>query len=127
MSLTLQLDVELETQIRVLAAQQGVTPERWLLEDIRSRLLSNDETALLQRILQGQTETFWTHYRELIAKRQAATITSNELTDLIELSDELELQNAGRIEALVQLATLRKQDVHSLCAELGLAPVVVGA
>ncbi len=127
MSLTLHLDAELETQIRVLAAQQGVTPERWLLEDIRSRLLSNDETALLQRILQGQAETFWTHYRELIAKRQAATITSSELTELIELSDELELQNAGRIEALVQLAALRKQDVHSLCGELGLAPVVVGA
>jgi hypothetical protein len=127
MSLTLQLDAELETQIRVLAAQQGVTPERWLLEDIRSRLLSNDETKLLQRILQGQSETFWSHYRELIAKLQAATITSSELIELIELSDELELQNAGRIEALVQLAALRNQDVHSLRAELGLIPVVVGA
>jgi hypothetical protein len=127
MSLTLQIDAELETQIRVLAAQQGVTPERWVLEDIRSRLVSNDETVLLQRILQGQTETFWTHYRKLIAKRQAATITSSELTELIELSDELELQNAGRIEALVQLAALRKQDVQSLRAELGLTPVVVGA
>ncbi len=127
MSITLQLDSELETQIRVLAAQQGVTPERWLLEDIRSRFMVSDETALLRRILQGQPQTFWTHYRELIAKRQAETITSSELEELIQLSDELELQNAGRIEALVQLALLRGQDVPSLRAELGLKPVVVSA
>jgi hypothetical protein len=127
MSITLQLDAELETQIRVLAAQQGVTPERWLLEDLRSRLVGSDETKLLQQILQGQPEAFWIHYRKLIAKRQAQTITSTELEELIELSDGLEVQNAKRIEALVQLAALRGQDVPSLRAELGLQPVVVSA
>jgi hypothetical protein len=124
MSLTLQLDAELELQVRSLAAQKGVAPEHWLLEEIRSRFVVSDETVLLKQILRGQPESFWTHYRALIAKRQAEVITEAELEELTALSDQLELQNVGRIEALVQLAALRGQDVRSLRIELGLEPVV---
>lgn len=123
MSLTLQLDAELESQVRSLAAQKGVAPEHWLLEEIRSRFVVSEETVLLRQILRGQTETFWTHYWSLVAKRQASEITPAELEELTALSDQLEMQNVGRIKALVELAALRGQDVRSLRIELGLEPV----
>jgi hypothetical protein len=125
MSVTLQLDPHLESRVKQHAAKAGVTPEEWLLADLRSRLNETTESELLAKIMRGKPAAFWEHYKSLIVKRDARDIKPSELSELIQLSDELERDNAARIEALVQLAELRGQDAQTIKNQLGLAPVAI--
>ena len=62
--------------------------------------LSAEETQLLQEINRGLPESEWLRYRHLIGKRNAETLTPAEHGELIELSDEIEVIHAERLEAL---------------------------
>ena len=68
----------------------------------------------------------WDEYHVLIAQRQAETLTTDEHHRLIEISDQIEALNAGRIQALVQLAALRQQSLENVMDDLGIKPVVYG-
>lgn len=61
-------------------------------------------------------------YQELIAKRQAETLTPGEHTQLIALGQQLEILNAQRIQALIQLADRRNQTLPDLMQSLGINP-----
>jgi hypothetical protein len=64
----------------------------------------------------------WARYRELVARRQAETLTAEEHTELIALIDRIELANAHRIECLAELATRRQVPLRVLMAEMGIQP-----
>jgi hypothetical protein len=125
MPVTLQLDPLLESRVKQHAAKAGLTPEEWLLTDLRLRLVETTESELLAKVMRGKSAEFWQHYKSLIAKRDIQAIEPQELIELIKLSDELESENATRIEALVQLAELRGMDIRTLKTELGLVPYAV--
>ena len=132
MIVTLDLNPELEARLRAQAASRGLTLEQWILEDLGARLtgptrLSAEETALLSVISEGFPEAFWARYRDLIARRDAETLTPNEHAELIACSNQIELQNARRVEALIRLAALREVSVESLRDALGLRPVPIAA
>lgn len=69
--------------------------------------MSKSESELLNEISHAMPQTDWRHYNELIAKRQAETLTPGEQAELIAISDQREEANARRMAALVALAQMR--------------------
>lgn len=82
--------------------------------------LSETESTLLQQVNLGLSQEEWGHYRELIAKRRAETLTHDEQEELIALSDRIEEANARRMESLVKLARLRETPLEVLMEQLGI-------
>lgn len=136
MSITLELEPELEQQLREAAAQVGLSPDRYIAGTLQQYLrflaahqspkqyLSSDEATLLININRSLSAIEWSTYQELLAKRQAETLTSNEQDTLIALSDQIEATNVQRITYLVELARLRNTKLDVVMRELGLKPVV---
>jgi putative heme iron utilization protein len=122
---TLNLTPELTQRLQTEAAKQGVEPDRFILHTLQERLKpvsDNDEAALLQTINIGLPPETWEHYHNLIAKRQAETLTPEEHRQLINLSTQIETLNVQRIQALIQLATRRHQPLPDLMESLGINP-----
>jgi len=78
------------------------------------------EARLLLKINQGFADAWWDHYDELVAKRQDGRLSAAEHRELIRLTDQLEAQEAKRLQALVRLAKLRKQSLPAVMKALGL-------
>ena len=122
MTITLNITPDLETRLRQAAAQAGVAPDTYIANILEQYLhpqqahrevtgLSKAEARLLQQINLGLSQETWQLYHELIAKRQAETLTPAEQKALIEITDEIESANVRRISALVELAQHRQTPV----------------
>jgi pantothenate kinase len=66
------------------------------------------------------SQNTWQRYHHLIDKREAETLTASEQTELITISDQIEMANARRMESLVKLAQLRQTSLEELMSRLGL-------
>ena len=88
----------------------------------RSRTLAHHEAALLQQINVGLDPTTWRRYDVLKAKRRAATLTEAEHSELIAIGERIEMANARRVTALIQLAQLRHISLEELMNQLGIQP-----
>jgi hypothetical protein len=128
-TITLELTPELENQLRDEAFKQGLDPDRYILNLLQQRLRppqlesadrSKVEAELLHRINLGLPPELWDRYHTLIAKRRAEQLTPDEQKTLIELSDRIEHANAHRIEAAIELATLRNASLEAVMEELGI-------
>ena len=134
MTITIELAPDLERQIQQAATQAGLAPDAYILEAIRTRLaqsqpapasmphLSEVEADLLLKINHSLSSITWSRYHELVAKRQAETLTPEEQQELIALTGRIETANVQRISYLVELARLRNTTLDALMAELGLKP-----
>jgi hypothetical protein len=78
------------------------------------------ENDLLLTINQTLTFSRQNRFDQLVAKRQADTITDEELEELIELTDQAERLNADRVMALAQLAKARNQSLKQVMQTLGI-------
>lgn len=133
MSLTIEITPELEGQVREAAADEGLSPDAFILESIAERLrrpkpiggkwFAGRESELLQAINDSMAQIDWIRYRELISKRQAETLTAEEHATLIVLANAVEAANVNRIELLIELARLRHTTLPALMDELGIKPV----
>jgi hypothetical protein len=131
MTLTLNLDPQLEQQLRRQAARLGVNPDDFALEAISERLrqapsesshLSARETELLTEVNRGLPPAVWNRYDDLVARRRDETLTEPEHRDLLELGDRIEAAHVRRIELLAELARLRGVQVGALMKQLGIGP-----
>ena len=84
--------------------------------------LAETETALFLEINQGISPVAHRRFRDLVAKREAETITPEELAELIDVTDQREADHARRMAALGALAKLRGVPLTDLLASLGIAP-----
>lgn len=89
----------------------------------KAHVLPAAEAQLLQKINQGIPEELRTQYQTLRAKREAETLTEQEYQTLIQLSNTIEQLGAQRLEALVNLAQLRRVSLKDLMETLAIAPV----
>ena len=146
MALVLEIPPEQENQIRQAASQAGVSLDTFVLESLLERLsrtqtlqspntsgyanknnrqaLSVAETRLLEKINQSLSQIQWERYRTLVAKRQAGTLTPEEQSELIALSDQIEEANVVRIQYVAELAELQQTTLPAMMKKLGLKPVV---
>jgi hypothetical protein len=135
MTIVIEIAPELESQIRQAAANAGIPLAAYVVESVTERLhptqhrqsgvkhLPKIEANLIQKINQSLSQIEWLRYRELIAKRQAETLTPDEQVQLIALSDQIEEANVKRIEYVAELAQVRKTTIPAVMKELGLRPV----
>ena len=84
--------------------------------------VSQEEAQLLEKINEGLSPAVQQRYDELTAKRRAEILTPEEYQELLALIDRNELADAERIQALTELAQLRRVPILSLMAELGIGP-----
>ena len=84
--------------------------------------LNQEETTLLLQINAGISPELQRRFNELVAKRQQETISPAELTELIQVTDEIEQRDAQRLAALIELAQHRQTTVTVLMDELGIRP-----
>jgi hypothetical protein len=130
MPLTDELPPGLKTALRSLAEQAGRDPDSYIIDTLQEHVehrsgaslhLTETETDLLRQISQGLPSATWQLYHELTAKRRAETLTPEEHSKLIGLSDEVEAWNVRRLELLIELSRRRGVPVPVLMEQLGLS------
>ncbi len=133
MTLTLDIATDLEHEILQEARRRGLDAKSFVLDLLRESLASKkspqstrSESELLEEINRGFPSEVWGRYRELVAKREAETLSTEEHADLIDMIDRVELANAHRIECLAELATRRQVPLRVLMAEMGIQPTSDG-
>jgi hypothetical protein len=129
MTLTLDIDPELETALRAMAADAGLPPDRYVLDLLHERIqptnggpkgLPQAEAVLLEQINEGLPPTTWERYHALKEKRHAETFTPAEHAELIRLVNEVEIWNARRLKWVAELAKLRGVPFSELVKQMGL-------
>ena len=88
----------------------------------RAPCLPEKESELLLRINEGLPEETWRQYHELVAKRKAGTLTPEEHSVLIALTNQVEMAHAQRIGYISELAQLRGKTLREMMDELGIQP-----
>jgi hypothetical protein len=81
------------------------------------------EADLLQKITHCIPPKMQTRFNELVKQREANTIDHTSLQELCDLSDQIELLEADRIQHLAQLAQMRSTSIEDLIQQLDLIPV----
>ena len=81
---------------------------------------SKKEAELLLKINQKVDPEIQQTYDELIAKRQAETLTTKEHSKLLKMGDQIEKLEAKRAKYLAELARIRRTSVTALMEELGI-------
>jgi len=132
MKFTIDMTPQLELQLRKEAAKLGLDASAYVVNTLREHLrqvqhdktphLIKRESYLLQQINVGLPEETWQRYKELINKRRAETLTSDEQATLIEISDRIEQLNAKRVKYLIELARLRQVSLSTLMKQLSIEP-----
>ena len=89
----------------------------------KSSSLPKDEAELLLKINQGLSIDTQRRYDDLVAKRKAETLTTDEHQELLGLIDQIEKSDAERAKHLVDLAHLRGTSLTALMEELGIRPL----
>ena len=84
--------------------------------------LPRAEAELLLKINQGLPPEVQKRCDELVAKRRAESLTSDEYNELLRLTDQIENLEARRIEYLAELARLRQASLTELMDDLGIRP-----
>jgi len=84
------------------------------------RRLSDTESVLLMKIYEGVPDAVQHRYDELIAKRKERTLTDAEYSELLQLTDQMELSDAKRLEYLTELARIRNKPLTLLMNDLGI-------
>ncbi len=127
---TVQVKTELPFDELLKAVEQLSLPD---LEKLMSQVialqaqrkapsLSKDETELLLKINQGLPDDVQRRFDELVAKRQAETLTPDEHQELLHLIDQIEKSDAKRVQYLAELARLRGISLTTLMDQLGIHP-----
>ena len=130
MTLTIDLTPELETELRDEAAKEGLDPNGFALNALQECLrrnrraprFSRQESELLLKINAGLPEETWERYHALVARRKAETLTPEEHAELIQLTHQVEIDNARRIGHLIELAQLRQTTLEAVMHSLGITP-----
>lgn len=125
---TIQLNAEVSAE-ELLHAVEQLPPEELtrfvdrvltLRAQRQSACLNQTEADLLRQINQGLPDQLRARYNELIQKRQDRTLTPEEHMELLRLTDQAEMLEASRAQALVQLAQLRQKPLAAVLSDLGI-------
>jgi hypothetical protein len=107
-------------QLSLTDLEQFVSQVLLLQAQRKANSLPQAEAELLQTINQGIPSDTQKNYDELIAKRQAETLTPEEHSELLRLTEQIEKLQAQRLESLAELARLRKTSLTALMENLGI-------
>jgi hypothetical protein len=103
-----------------LEFEQLVDRLLWLRARRKAPILEPTETELLLEINQGIPAELHQHYQVLRDKRDDENLTKEEHTELIQISDRIEMLGVKRLEALTKLADIRQIPLLKLMDDLGI-------
>ena len=110
------------TQLDTPALEHLLSQLSVVLARRKAPSLSRQESLLLQKINRGLPTTTQQRYAELRAKLHSETIAADEYQELLGLIDEVELADANRLQALIELAHLRNVSLAEIMDQLGIHP-----
>ena len=129
MSLTLQLPLTIEQNLREHATQQGVSLENYVMQllalnsrkkETSKRKKDFSERELLLRaqlnVLPKDLEEFY----RLGSLFKLGTITDEDHEKLLQLNDLVEIAHAERLKYLFDLAKLRQVSIQTVMQDLGI-------
>lgn len=87
---------------------------------LKNRALSARETSFLLKINEGLPEGLRARYADLRAGHANQSLSPAQREELLRLTDEIELHDARRAEALAELAQLRGVSLRTLMKQLGI-------
>lgn len=102
--------------------------QAFLTRAVRSRAESQSlhpelsETELVEKAHESLPASLWQEYDGLKAKFKKETLTEDEYSRLLELSDQIEIQNAQRVGYLVALAQRRQMTLDEVMKSVGIPP-----
>ena len=126
MMTTIPIEVSTEQLLRAVERLPAQDLEAFVAQVIALRAqrnaphLTQEETALLRRINAPLAPDLQRRFDDLVAKRQAETIAPDELDELIQLTEQVERNDAQRLAALNDLARLRQMTTPALMDLLGI-------
>jgi hypothetical protein len=85
----------------------------------RAPSLPARETELLQAIFAESCQQDFERYQELLKKRDAQDVSSQELEELLSLSDQIEVVHARRMASIAEMARLRGISLLEMMTQLG--------
>ncbi len=126
----IQVETQLSTDELLKAIGQLKQPEldglMFQMLALRARRqapsLPQDEARLLLKINQGLSPEVQTRYDDLIARRRAESLTTDEYDQLLRLTDQIENLEVRRMEYMAELARLRQTSLTKLMENLGIHP-----
>jgi hypothetical protein len=80
------------------------------------------ETELVEKAQESLPAPIWQEYHALKAKFNKETLNEEEYPRLLELSDQIEIQNAQRVGYLVALAQRRQMTLDEVMKSVGIPP-----
>lgn len=110
------------TQLDTPALEHLLSQVSLVLARRKAPSLSRQESLLLQKINRGLPAATQQRYDELRAKLHSETIAADEYQELLGLIDEVELADANRLQALIELAHLRNVSLAEIMDQLGIHP-----
>jgi hypothetical protein len=127
---TVQVEADLPAEVLLKAVEQLNEQEldqfvdRVLVLQAQRKApsLVKDEAELLQKINQRLPDSLQSQYDHLIAKRKNETLTPEEHTTLLNLTEQVEQFEAERIDHLAELAHLRQISLTDLMVALQIQP-----
>jgi hypothetical protein len=84
--------------------------------------VTQEEAALLLRINSSLPADVQRRFDELIVKRDAETLDTEEHAELLRLTQQVEAFDVARLEALAKLAALRGVALHEMMRQLEIRP-----
>ncbi|MFB2896220.1 STAS/SEC14 domain-containing protein [Aerosakkonemataceae cyanobacterium BLCC-F50] len=125
---TVKVEIQMSSEELIKAVSQLSLPdlEQFVSQVIalqaqrRANNLPQSEAELLLKINQGIPSHIQKQYDELVVKRQAETLTTEEHKELLNLTEQIEKLQTQRIEHLVELAGIRKISLRELMENLGI-------
>ena len=128
---TIQIEANLSSEQLLNAAGQMPRREfnRFVEAVLRLRAnhergkLSVGEAELLSKINQPVPADVQQRYDELIERRDARLLSTDEQQELLCLTDQVELLEAERMKRLIELAQLRQVSLDEVFKQLGLPPL----
>lgn len=86
----------------------------------RAPRLSQAEAELLEKINQGLAAQDQHRYDELVARRETEDLTPDENAEFLRLTNLFEALNVERMEALAELARIRRSTLRDVMQDLGI-------
>lgn len=108
------------SQLSLPDLEQFVTQVIALQAQRRANNLPQIEAELMLQINQGIPSNIQKQYDELIVKRQAETLTTDDHKQLLNLTEQIEKLQAQRIKYLVELSRIRRVSLTELMEGLGI-------
>jgi hypothetical protein len=123
-SITVEIPEEMATRWNRLPKE---TQERLLHERLLSGLpeispLRSEQ--LLLRISEGLPIAFWERLGFLRRKAEESALTPEEYQERLDLITKQDQSHLQRMEYVLELAHLRKQNPHTTLKELGISPLI---